>query len=155
MNLAVLKKSRKKPEVGDIFALLPPDGLYVYGRLIATGVNAGGYPGGNLIYIYRPRSKEIGNIPTLLRGQLLLPPMMTNNLPWSRGYFQVIDNKPLSSMDRLPQHCFRDVRGWYFDEHGNRLSKPVEPIGEWVLKSFRTIDDAVSKTLGLPISEDD
>ena len=155
MNLVVLKKSRRRPKVGDIFVLLASDQLYLYGRVIATDVNAGGFPGSNLIYIYSSRSKVKHSVPVLQRGQLLVPPIMTNNLPWVRGYFEFIENKPLLTMDRLRQHCFRDSRRWYFDEYGNRLQQAVEPVGDWGLHSFRTIDDAISKALGLPVSEND
>lgn len=156
MNLAVLKKNRRRPQVGDIFVTLPADGLFLYGRVIATDVNAGGFPGANLIYVYRPRSKEINAIPHLLRGQILLPPIMTNNLPWTRGYFQFLENRALVRMDRLPQHCFEDViRGWYWDEYGNRLLGPIEPVGQWGLHSYRTIDDEISKALGVPLAPND
>ena len=35
-NLEILKRSRKKPQVGDVFAMLPPDGKYLFGRVIRT-----------------------------------------------------------------------------------------------------------------------
>lgn len=152
MNLAVLKKSRRKPNIGDVFVMLPPDGFFLYGRVIATDANGGGFPRSNLIYIYRPRSKDILKVPQLLRGQLLVPPIMTNNLPWTRGYFQLVENRELSAMDRLEQHCFKDSRGWYFDEYGKQLSRPSEPIGDWGLHSFLTIDELVCKALGIKVS---
>jgi hypothetical protein len=149
MNLAVLKKTRGRPAPGDIFAMLPPDGLYLYGRVIATDANAGGFEGANLIYVYRARSKEKTAIPELLRAQLLLPPLMTNNLPWTKGYLEVVKNESLGQLERLPQHCFCDVRGWYFDEKGSRLARPTEPVGVFGLHSFRSIDDEISRALGI------
>lgn len=35
-NLEVLKRSRKKPKVGDVFAMRPPGGKYLFGRVIRT-----------------------------------------------------------------------------------------------------------------------
>ena len=81
--------------------------------------------------------------------------MMTNNLPWTRGYFEVLENQPLGPMDRLPQHSFRDIRGWYFDERGKRLSGPVDPVGQWALQSYRTLDDEISKALRIPLAPSD
>src|SRR6267143_4787464 len=153
MNLAVLKKSSRVPERGDIFVTLPSDGLFLYGRVVSTEAMAGwSMTGCNLIYIYRPRSREKKSIPELLRGQLLVAPMMTNNLPWSRGYFEFIENRELSPMDRLPQHCFKDSSGRYFDDQCNQLARPVEPVGQWGLHSFHTIDDEISKALGIPLA---
>ena len=80
---------------------------------------------------------------------------MTNHLPWTTGYFQFIENRALVPMDRLPRHCFKDSRAWYFDEYGKGLSKPAEPVGDWGLHSFRTINDAISKALGIPVARDD
>lgn len=154
MNLTPLKKTRAQPEAGDIFLMLPPDGLFLYGRVIATDAKIGPMSDCILIYLYRSRSEQKEMIPPLLRGQLLVPPMMTNKLPWSKGYFETIDRKELGPMDRLQQHCFVDSRGWYFDEYDKRLPGPTEPVGERGLQSFRTIDDKISHALGIPLSTD-
>jgi len=156
VNLALLKKSRRLPQAGDIFVMLPPDGLYLYGRVISTDADAGfSMPDNNLIYVYQARSKEKRSPPELLPQELLVPPIMTNNLPWTRGYFEFLENRPLMASDRLPQHSFRDsIRGRYYDEHCNALPGPVEPVGEWGLHSYRTIDDSISKALGIPLAPD-
>lgn len=155
MNLAVLKKTRRRPEVGDIFVMRPPDDQFLYGRVISIDANPLGIGGGVLIYVYGARSREKTGVPKLLRGQLLVAPMMTNKQPWTKGYFEFVENRSLSSMDILPQHCFKDSRGWYFDEQGKRLPGPVEPVGQWGLHSYRTIDDEISKALSTPLAPDD
>ena len=137
MNLAVLKRSRKPPQAGDVFVMLPPDGLFLYGRVIALDLNNGPMPNCTLIYIYRPRSKEKLAVPHLLRGQLLVPPIFTNKRPWTMGYFETLEHHELGPMDRLPQHCFFSSPlvpgggGRYFDEYGTRLPGPIEPVGSW------------------------
>jgi len=154
MNLAVLKKSRRRLKEGDIFVMLPPDGLYLFGRVIDMDARVFTDIGWNLIYIYRARSEEKTNIPDLLRGQLLLRPLITNRLAWSRGYFEHVEHRPLAALDRLPHHCFRNSYGRYFDERGNQLPGPIEPVGMWGLDSYRTIDDAISRALGIPLAPD-
>lgn len=166
MNLTVLEKSRRAPVAGDIFAMLPPDAprRFLYGRVIATDATSGPMKDCILIYIYRARSPDVVGpyrdatqlrpVPELFRGQLLVPPMMTNKLPWTKGYFAFVEHRPLTPMDRLPQHCFRDTRGWYYDEYSNRLPGPVVPVGGFGLESYRTIDDEVSKALGIPLAPD-
>src|SRR5262245_6179236 len=131
MNLEVLKPSRRAPKVGDIFAMKPPDGQYLYGRVISTNANPLGVGGAILIYVYRARSGMKEVVPDLLRGQLLVPPIMTNKQPWLKGYFELVDNRPVTLIDRLPQHCFRSIRGWYLDELGNRLPDAIEPVGQF------------------------
>ena len=154
MNLAVLKRTRRPPKAGDVFVMQPPDGQYLFGRVIDTDVDPLGVGGAVLIYIYRSRSAAKTQIPNLLRGQLLVPPLMTNKQPWTKGYFQHLETRPLTTMDRLTAHCFKDSSGRYFDEAGNQLKSAVEPVGEWGLHSYRTIDDEVSEALNIPLAAD-
>ena len=74
-------------------------------------------------------------------------------VPWSKGYFEFLEHHDLGAMDRLRQHSFRDSRGFLFDEQGARLTKEVPPVGQWGLQSYRTIDDEISKALGIPLAE--
>jgi hypothetical protein len=151
-NLRVLKPSRKKPMAGDLFVMQLPDERYLFGRIISTDAMIGPMKDVILIYVYRPRfdSKELPERTQLSADRLLVSPMMTNRLPWSKGYFETVAHWPLQPGDVLPQHCFlsSDV-GRYFDEKGDELPGPIEPVGDWGLHSYRTIDDEVSDALGI------
>jgi hypothetical protein len=154
-NLAVLKKSRHRLREGDVFVMRLPDRLYLYGRVISTNAKAGwSMPGAILIYVYRSRSTRKAAVPTLALGDLLLPPMMTNRLGWSRGYFETIGHRRLKPSDVLRQHCFEDFAGRYFDETAAELPGPIEPVGMWGLHSYRSIDDEISKALGIALAPD-
>lgn len=152
MNLIVLNKSRRRLKAGDIFVMEPPDEMFLYGRIVSTEARIASMEGCILIYIYRTRSVTKLPVPKLSSRQLLTPPLMTNTLPWRRGYFETIAHVALEAKDILEQHCFKDSRGRYFDEANNELYAPVEPVGVWGLHSYRTIDDEVSKVLGIPLS---
>ncbi|WP_426004559.1 Imm26 family immunity protein [Paenarthrobacter sp. NyZ202] len=91
-NMRVLNPSRIKNRAGSVFTLQMPDGLFSFGRLVSTDVNAGMGPGAQLIYVfsYRSQSKELPLRTELRSKKLLLPPLMTNRLPWTRGYFETI-----------------------------------------------------------------
>ena len=136
-NLQVLRPSRKARRPGDIFVYRMPDQLFRFGRLISTSAMPLGVPA-NLVYFYKPESHDRFPVPTLSPQSLLVAPVITNQKPWTLGYFEVLE-----------RHCFRDIRGRYFDEHGNRLDHEEEPCGSWGLHSFRTIDDLLSNALGL------
>jgi hypothetical protein len=155
-NLRVLKVSRKKPRRGDIFAMQPPDGKFLFGRVVDTEAVIGPMVGCILIYIYDVRSdtKESLDHVKLLPRSLLVPPIMTNRLPWSRGYFETLTNRELERGEVLERHCFRASGGRYYDERGGELEGPTEPVGVRALKSYRTIDDAVSQALGIPFAPD-
>ena len=152
MCLTQLQKSRRRLQPGDIFAMAPSDGKYLYGRIIATNANPLGVGGGVLVYIYKARSTDKRKVPDLMCGQLLVAPIITNRLGWSRGYFEFVENRALTAMDCLRQHCF--VRAWstpvqYFDETGKSLPGPTEPVGQWGLYGHEAIDEEVCAALGL------
>jgi hypothetical protein len=115
-NLRVLQPSRKKLRAGDVFAMQMPDDLYLFGRVIGTDAVIGPMTGIILIYIFRTRS-EVKAPPRredLRPDNLLVPPILINRLPWSRGYFETIDHRPLEQEDLLKQNCFlSSVRGQY------------------------------------------
>lgn len=150
-NMQVLKPSRIKPKAGDVFALKLGD-QFLFGRVINTDAKAGwSMPGAILIYVFRVSASEIA-LPDrveLSPSRLLVSPMMTNALPWSRGYFQTLVNLPVAEGEALARHCFRSTAGRYFDETATELPGPIEPVGDWGLHSFRTIDDQISDALGI------
>lgn len=153
MNLAVLRRSRHKPQPGDIFALRPPDGLFLFGRVIANDAKPVGDYDAILFYIYRVRSAEKRPIPELRPTDLLIPPQMTNLKPWTQGIFEHLENRPLTPDDCLPNHAFRDVMGRApKDEHGRPVPGPVEPWGIFMLGSHYTVDNEVSQALGIPLA---
>lgn len=161
MNLRLLARSRKKARAGDLFTMRLPDETFLFGRVISTRAvwtPAEGAAPAVLVYIYRDRS-AVAEPPAegMLRpSRLLVPPLMTNQRPWSMGYFQTLHSRPLRAEDVLSQHCFRShLTGRYFDDHGGELDRPVEPVGDYGLHSFRTIDDQVSDAVGIPRAGDD
>jgi hypothetical protein len=155
MNLRVLKKSQRQPELGDVFVMQLDSANLLFGRVVSIDANPLGVGGGILIYIYRAKAPSKTSVPTLDRNRLLIPPLITNKLPWSRGYFEHIQSRPLEVGDVLTQHRFWDpLRGIFRDEQGNVVPDPSEPCGTWGLHSFQTIDDELSKALGLQLSGD-
>ena len=145
---------------GDVFAMQPPDGRFLYGRVIANDANPLSVGGGILLYVYRARADKKDDVPELSRDDLLTAPLITNRQPWSKGYFEHIAHAPLTHEDRLPRHCFQDF-GRYFDEYANELDGSIPPPagigewGQWGLHSYRTIDDEISKALGIPLAPEE
>ena len=155
MNLRVLKKSRHIPQAGDIFVMQLPDTHYLFGRVINTNANPLGVGEAILIYIYDIQMNTPYPIPCFIDSKLLVPPMMTNRLPWTKGYFMHLEHRILEKKETLGQHCFfDDIRNCYRDEYGNKIKKCIEPVGVWGLDSYRTIDDAISEALGIPLAPD-
>src|SRR5438105_8180120 len=145
-NLRVLKRSRKPPTPGDVFAMQLPDGRYLFGRVILADLprERAPMPGAYLIYVYDEVSETKTPELELSPERLLLPPVFINRMPWTKGYFETVDHRPLRPEDLLQQTCFRRWNGDYLDETGSKLPGPLEPCGDWGLASYRMIDDLVS-----------
>ena len=153
-NLQVLKRSRRKPEPGDIFALRVPDGTFLFGRVIGAELEPplAPMPLSYLVYVYAHRSQTKQPRLDALRPEgLLLPPVFINRMPWTKGYFETVEHEELGHETLLPQHCFWDAaRARYVDERQNPLPRESHPCGDWGLASYRWLDDQVSDALGIP-----
>lgn len=152
INLTLLQPSRRRLHPGDVFVARPRDHDYLFGRVIRTDAALFG-TGNVLIYFYDAWSPDPAVIPALSPAHLLVPPVATNRLGWSRGYFQHVASMELTPSDVLPVHCFvthmyRDGPR-YFDEYNQPLPGPIPPVGDRALHSYRTIDDLVSDAIGL------
>ena len=126
--------------------MLPPDGRFVFGRVIRTNV----LPpmAATLIYVYSYRTDAKEPPGELSREALLIPPTLTNALGWFHGVFETIDQRPLTERDVLRQHCFY-AAGRYYDEYSNPLQGPHEPCGVGGVTSYRMLDDRISDALGI------
>jgi hypothetical protein len=145
-NLQILKRSRRKPQVGDMFVMLPPDERYLFGRVIRT--DALGPMAALLIYIYATRSQTKEVPADLPPTALLIPPTFTNSLGWAHGRFETVANLPLGPNDVLEQHCFY-AAGRYYDEDMHPLPARIEPCGIGGVTSYRMLDDLISDALGI------
>jgi len=156
INLEILNKSRKRLRPGDIFVIKPKKHDYYFGRVVSVTAECGfGPPKAILIYIYNVTSNDKSKIPELRKENLLIPPIMLNRLGWSRGYFENVAYKELSTTDIFAVHCFRrPSRKTFMDEKGNELDGPCEPVGWYGLSSHRVVDDRVSEVLGIPLAPD-
>jgi hypothetical protein len=151
-NLMVIKRSRHKPERGDIFVMQLPSGEYLFGRVVLADLprERAPVPGANLIYIYDIVTSDKLVPRDLVPQRLLIPPIFTNALGWVRGYFETLEKRQIRKEDLLARHCFRRWTGDYVDERGNALAMPIGSCGTWGLASYREVDDLVSDALGIP-----
>lgn len=153
-NLQVQRPSRGKPREGDIFTMQLPDGTHLFGRVIradTTDSRLAPMPGSYLIHIYRYRTEsKKPDVKRLTTGDLLLPPVFINRMPWTKGYFETVGHAELTRDDLLERYCFwRAVQGVYVDENRNPLPHEIHPCGEWGLASYRLLDDLISDALGI------
>ena len=156
-NMLVQKRSRKAPVPGDVFVMHIPVVGYLWGRVISTEARTPGPHGEELIliYVYSVITESFRQIPKLDKNSLLLPPAIINRLGWSRGYFLTVASIPLSGDDVFQVHCFESLSfGNFFDEFGRPLERQSKPCGIVGVGNHRTVDDDISRALGIRLSED-
>jgi hypothetical protein len=152
LNLEILSKSKKGLKPGDVFVLKPKGHNYFFGRVIDVDADCGFGGGAILIYIYNSTSDNKNEVPNLDKNELLLAPIMTNRLPWSKGYFENVQHNELTTENVLPVHCFKKPKlNAYYNEKGIKLDKEYKPTGLYGFYSYRSIDDSVSEKLGIPL----
>lgn len=112
-NLAVLKRTRKGIETGDVF-VLSLDGIqYFYGKVLEANIkhlnSEEWFNGCHLIFIFKEKSKQKnlegfrGNYDNLLIG-----PRIVTSQYWSRGWFEKVGNVPLTEEDISLDYGFWD-----------------------------------------------
>lgn len=150
-NIRFIAKSRKVQRPGDVFVMLLPNERYLFGRVIATDAQLFAMTKVVLVYIFKTQQvgKQLSDRDELQTDRLLIPPVFTNRLGWSRGFFETIDNLPFLDGERLEQHSFlHPLHDRHYDEYSKPVSNPVEPIGMFAVGNYRTIDEHISDALG-------
>ncbi|AQP45200.1 hypothetical protein RPIT_10665 [Tessaracoccus flavus] len=157
VNMEKFEGKWSRPKTGDVFEIRI-GGYRCPGRVVSTEAKplGKGAPDAPLVYLFHPVSPqwEFDQREVLQVTNLLVSPIMTNLKPWTLKYFRTLGNVGFADGERLERHCFRSSFGRFYDEQGNEIQEPVSPVGTWGLHSFRTIDDALSEALGIPLAPD-
>jgi hypothetical protein len=104
-----------------------------------------------LIYVYNLIRDEPIPPAVLLRTELLIRPEILTRKPWSQGYFQNLRRCELSPEDAFPRHCF-EFGGRYWDEFSRPVASRFDPCGTAGVGNVSTLDDAISRALGIPLA---
>ena len=154
-NLQIQRPFRKQLHPGNVFCLRYAQNLYFFGRIIALGVVFGGFPGGIRVHVYRKKSDSEVIPQGLIESDLLIAPQHINRLGFSRCYMPVVGNIPLCAADTRSDVCYYDaVRSRFVDESGQVLDRRRAIVGEYGMGNYRTMDDQISRALGLPLAMD-
>jgi hypothetical protein len=178
INAMVIKPSRHRPAVGDIFVLNMLGSRWIAGRVVSTTAGFGSeFP---LLYFYKAEFADPEAFATPIKPDLLIAPVVTNYLAWRQGYYLHLRNEPLRADELLSRHVFEsslfplDDSRRYEDEHGKPTnppphgpptgfdgklkswfrpwqpaSSPAIPVGWTGIWNYAAIDVWLSWTLGI------
>lgn len=159
--LSKLKRTRRRPEVGDIIGVHVEGNGWLYCRVVSTtaqpGLFSGVWDDSVLLYVYRLLDGAPDPPAFLPVDDLLFPPIIVSRELWTAGYAMFLENRPFRDGEQLRQHCFAAEMfspPRYQDEHGRVLTNRTEPCGLLGLHTPQGLSKMISRSLGLCSSTD-
>ncbi len=151
-ELIAMNKSINNPHEGDVFVLQPKKNVFYFGKVIQTDLKSEDslISGTILIYIYDCFCNDKLTIHDLNGEELLVAPMIVNNQPWEKGYFETIDNVPVSERERSLEFGFWDLlTEEYLDIQGMKIGKKPKYCSIYGLGSYGVVGKEVQKAIKL------
>jgi hypothetical protein len=155
INLEFLETSKKKIKTGDVFVVKPPKMKFYYGIVANSNANLFHVDGILHLQFFDFSTDDYGSISDKLHdSKLLFPPVLTNRLGWSKGYFKTIGNISIENFKTIKEASFYYYNGEIFDDNSNQLSQPysLETTGSFAVTSYLNIDNLISLRLGIPLA---
>lgn len=149
-ELIAMKKSKKVPSEGEIFVLQPLPNQFYYGKVIQTNINSRDsfINGMTLIYIYNKVSQDRHVPQNLDNEELLIAPIIVNNQPWQKGYFETIGNINVSENEKKINYGFWDLfKEKFVDIKGDILENEPQYWTQYGLGSYGIVGKEVQKAI--------
>ena len=149
-DLIAMKKSSKKPQEGDVFVLQPLIGKFYFGKVIQTDLKSidSFINGMTLIYIYNYCSIEKEIPLELEKEEFLIAPIIVNNQPWLKGYFETIGNKQVLENEKTVDFAFWDtLKKEYVDINGQVIKNKPQYWSIYGLGSYGVVGKEVRKAI--------
>jgi len=161
-NMSVLKRTRHKPQVGDVFAVCMAERVWLMGRVVEIGKMFGWPLDCIMMYVYADQFSSLQQVvdsETPVPPRLLVGPFVSGHQFWSQGHFLHIRTVPLRDVDIVGPHLFLDGHlpaGTYKNIHRERVecgSLPYRPVPSG-LGNTATTDVLLSEAIGLALRSD-
>lgn len=149
-ELIAMKRTKNNPSEGDVFVIQPKEGLYYYGKVIITNLKSRDsfINGMTLIYIYNKVSSEKVFQKNLEEADLLIAPIIVNNQPWQKGYFETVGKTKVSEKEKNLNYGFWDMlKKKYVNYNGDELLKEPRYWTHFGLGSYGIVGKEVQKAL--------
>jgi hypothetical protein len=149
-ELIAMKKTRNNPSEGDVFVIQPEEGRYYYGKVILTNLKSRDslINGMTLVYIYNKVSSEKAFLENPEEAGLLIAPIIVNNQPWQKGYFETVGNTKVSEKEKNLNYGFWDMlKKEYVNYNGDELLKEPRYWTHFGLGSYGIVGKEVKKAL--------
>ena len=152
-QLRVIKRSRKKPQEGDVFLLSPREGVYFYGRVLKANIDniqndtfiSGQYS--ILLFKNKTKTPDISSYAPDY-NELLLKPCIVSSGYWTRGFFFTIANDPINAQGKGLDYGFYSIgKGKYMNESGHELDRQPAILGTYGISTLTGIARQIEQEL--------
>lgn len=138
----VVKNNQPKPRC--VFSYTLGNGCYRWGSVVSEYKGFGLQVPGFLLYLFDAVSQSPDEVPHLASNKLVVPPIITNTMPWKRGVFRNVADVCLQGDQVMQRHClWSPESNSFWDEHDNRLSEMGYPCGLRMLIGLQGIEELI------------
>lgn len=135
-------KSRERPKEGSIFLVQPFFNVYYYGKVIQTHIQSRD----SCVYDKCATDQSIPE--DLNDAGFLIPPVIINRLPWSRGYFETIKNARVTEREKSMSYGFWSFQKKMFvDVEGMPLTYKPQCWSDYGLASYAVVGEKIQIAL--------
>ncbi len=101
-----------------------------------------------LVYIYNKVSSEKAFLENLEDADLLIAPIIVNNQPWQKGYFETVGNTKVLEKEKNLDYGFWDMlKKKYVNYNGDEILKEPRYWTYYGLGSYGIVGKEVQKAL--------
>lgn len=142
----VLKRTRKYPEIGNVFRMEVQEGIVLYGVVINNHIKNNNADDQLVVAIYKPGIETFDSVTINNSDHLLLPPFIITKGYWTKGYF--CPEKSIKNIDVKLNYGFYDIgKACFVNEYRERLEKEPELLGLYSLTTFSGVAYEVNQRL--------
>lgn len=129
---------------------------YLWGIVANTNIQFGSTNMLHHIQFFSLETDSIENMTDFSSVRLLVPPIITNELAWKKGYFMNVGK--LENVESLPSvqnaSFYSALKNKIFNDNQEEIlfNNHFDSLGEHTLISYLEIDNRISHTLEIPLA---
>lgn len=140
---------QKRPKTGDVFRVRTVADDYYFGLVIDGSMETGPLASGSILLVIfegSSTSSPLLALDEIVKRQILMPPTIVNQRPWTLGYAETLGNT-----DQRPDIEYvldRLSIGKLVNRHGQEVQRRSDGlVGVWGLGNEKTLADEIERAV--------
>lgn len=146
-QLQVIKRKRITPKKGEVFLVMPKEGLYFWGVVLNGSIsNNNGVELSSILVFKKKANGLMDDKPSFCYDDLLIEPSIVGKEYWWRGYFYNTGHIEEIPKD-LDYGFYRISNRKFLNEYGEELNHQPELLGTYGVKTIAGIANMINREL--------